>query len=122
MPSPCPILRVPGRAAKIKALIAMHAVGWKWHDTIQVSLTYLAKWSDEREASTTHMVIGGMSSSGSIRAIHWQTAPGLQQLLDRPTQYTTVNSLSHLRAYALKHRPKVNPAPVAPPAEVEIPF
>lgn len=103
----------------------MHAVGWKWYADIDTSLAALAKWSDEREADTAHMVIGGMSSSGSVRAIHWQTAPGLQQLLDRPTQYTMVNSLSHLRAYALKHRPKANPAPsppVAPPPEIEIPF
>ncbi len=120
MPAPCPILHVPTHAAKIAALRMAHGIGWTWYDDIDYALSRLAGWSPDRMAETTHLILGGMRNVRGMRSVHWQTSTGLHQLLARPKDYTLVNSLAHLRAYALKHRPKA--PPVAPPAPEEIPF
>lgn len=61
-----------------------------------------------------------MTNPQSGLSFHWLTAAGVARTLE-DERYTLVNSLSYLKAYALKHKPKAPPV-VPPPEAQEVPF
>ncbi len=107
---PAPMLHVPTLDAKQAALRVAHEIGWRWYDDLDYSLARLAAWSPQRHAETTYLILGGINQPKAVRYVNWGSIVGTQALIRRPAEYTLVNSLDHLRAYAIKHR--VAPLPM----------